>query len=179
MKINGADLFKTIKPDFFQEDSIRSLPPENIYVEQVMDLHTYDPEALELTCPAHITFGLYQGDMESLHETIRLVEEDWTADYNEGDSVYCAFDGDKVVSFCLLDDFGEYNGLRLGAPGCVGTIPEYRKQGIGLKMVQKATGMLKDMGYDLGYIHYTSVGHWYARLGYETILHWNAAGIVE
>ena len=59
-----------------------------------------------------------------------------------------------------------------------GTIPAYRKQGIGLKMVQNATAILKEVGYDLSYIHYTAVGHWYARLGYQTILRWNSQGIV-
>ncbi|MBR5226313.1 MAG: GNAT family N-acetyltransferase, partial [Clostridia bacterium] len=70
-------------------------------------------------------------------------------------------------------------GLRIGAPGCVGTIPAYRRQGIGLKLVQNATAILKQRGYDLSYIHYTGVGHWYARLGYQTILKWNAQGIME
>ena len=48
-----------------------------------------------------------------------------------------------------------------------------------LKMVQLATGRLKDMGYDLSYIHYTAVGHWYARLGYQTLVKWNCRGLVE
>jgi GNAT superfamily N-acetyltransferase len=87
-------------------------------------------------------------------------------------------DGERVVSFCLLDDFGTYKGLRIGAPGCVGTIPAYRKQGIGLKMIQNATAIFQKCGYDLGYIHYTGVGHWYARLGYETLVKWNCNGIL-
>ena len=45
-------------------------------------------------------------------------------------------------------------------------------------MVQNATAILKARGYDLGYIHYTSVGHWYAHLGYRTVLKWNCQGSV-
>ena len=48
----------------------------------------------------------------------------------------------------------------------------------GLRMVQLATEELKRMGYDLSYIHYTSVGHWYARLGYETVVRWNRDGVM-
>lgn len=178
MTLNYADLFNTIQPGFFQQEHIRSLPAEQVFEEQIIDLHTWQPGQPELPCPAGITFGVFQGDIAALHAAVRQVEDDWVAYFNEGDRVYCAFDGDKVVSFCLLDQYGQYEGLRIGAPGCVGTIPAYRKQGIGLKMVQNATAILKEEGYDLSYIHYTAVGHWYARLGYQTILRWNSQGIV-
>ena len=178
MILNYADLFNTLQPGFFQQEHIRSLPAEQVFEEQIIDLHTWQPGQSELPCPAGITFGFYQGDIAALHAAVRQVEDDWVEYFNEGDRVYCAFDGDKVVSFCLLDQFGQYAGLRIGAPGCVGTIPAYRKQGIGLKMVQNATAILKEEGYDLSYIHYTAVGHWYARLGYQTILRWNSQGIV-
>lgn len=178
MILNYADLFSTLQPGFFQQEHIRSLPAEQVFEEQIIDLHTWQPGQSELPCPAGITFGFYQGDIAALHAAVRQVEDDWVEYFNEGDRVYCAFDGDQVVSFCLLDQFGQYADLRIGAPGCVGTIPAYRKQGIGLKMVQNATAILKEEGYDLSYIHYTAVGHWYARLGYQTILRWNSQGIV-
>lgn len=178
MILNYADLFNTLQPGFFQQEHIHSLPAEQVFEEQIIDLHTWQPGQSELPCPAGITFGFYQGDIAALHAAVRQVEDDWVEYFNEGDRVYCAFDGDQVVSFCLLDQFGQYAGLRIGAPGCVGTIPAYRKQGIGLKMVQNATAILKEEGYDLSYIHYTAVGHWYARLGYQTILRWNSQGIV-
>ena len=177
--MNYAAMFHALQPGFFEKDYIRSLPPEHIFDEQVLELHTFQEDAVQLNCPAHITFGLYSGDVAALQEAVRLVDEDWVQYFQHGDKVFCAFDGEQVVSFCILDDFGEYEGLRVGAPGCVGTIPAYRKQGIGLKMVQKATAILKAQGYDLGWIHYTHVGHWYARLGYKTVVRWNAKGIVE
>ena len=110
---------------------------------------------------------------------VREVEDDWAQWFGKGDRVFCAFDGDKVASFCLLDSFGEADGKKVGAPGCVGTVPAYRKQGIGLRMVQKATAILREQGYDLSWIHYTAVGHWYAKLGYKTVVRWNCKGIVE
>ena len=176
--MNYAAMFHALQPGFFEKDYIRSLPPEDIFDEQVLDLHTWQ-EGEPVPCPAHITFGFYKGDAAALQETVRLVDEDWVQWFGKVDRVFCAFDGDRVASFCILDDFGEYEGLRVGAPGCVGTIPAYRKQGIGLKMVQKATAILKDEGYDLSWIHYTHVGHWYAKLGYTTVVRWNCKGIVE
>lgn len=179
MNINYAEMFAALHPGFFDAEGIRNLPPEHIFDEQVLDLHTFSAQDVKIDCPAHITFGRFKGDMAALQAAVREVDEDWVQYFQQGDQVYCAFDGDRVVSFCLLDEFGCYEGLRIGGPGCVGTIPGYRKQGIGLKMVQKGTGILKEQGFDLSWIHYTHVGHWYARLGYRTVVRWNCKGIVE
>ena len=177
--INYADLFSHIQPDFFNKDYIRSLPPEHIFDEQVLPLADYSPDAVTVAVPAHITYGLFHSDHEALLEAVRAVDEDWAQWFQPGDRIFAAFDGEQVVSFCLLDDFGEYQGLRIGAPGCVGTVPAYHKQGIGLRMVQLATQVLKEDGYDLSWIHYTSVGHWYAPLGYRTVVRWNCHGLVD
>ena len=59
------------------------------------------------------------------------------------------------------------------------TLPEYRRQGIGLKMVQNVTAILKAEGYDLSYIHFTGVGRWYEKLGYHTTLRWSRDGVVD
>lgn len=178
MAINYTDMFNALHPGFLDTEGIRSLPPEEIFEEQILDLHAFSSAAVKVNCPEHITFGMYHGDMEALRQAVALVDKDWVAYFNKNDSVYCAMDGDKVVSFCLLDKFGEYQGLRIAGPGCVGTIPSARGQGIGLKMVQNATEILKAQGYDLSYIHYTHVGRWYAKLGYETIVRWSANGIL-
>ena len=47
------------------------------------------------------------------------------------------------------------------------------------KIREGIVSILKDEGYDLSWIHYTAVGHWYAKLGYETVVRWNCKGIVE
>ncbi len=178
MHIDYADLFRHIQPDFFQQEHIRALPPEEVFVEQVLTLADYAPDAVDIPVPAHITYGVFTGDHALLTEAVRAVDEDWAPYFQPGDRIFVAMDGDKVASFCLLDDFGEYMGLKIGAPGCVGTVPAYRRRGIGLRMVQLATQQLKDDGYDLSWIHYTAVGHWYARLGYKTVLRWNCRGII-
>lgn len=177
MEFDAIDLFRTVHPGFFEKEYIRCLPEEEVYEEQILNLHTFSPTAVSISCPAQIRFGLYQGDMAPLHAAVHSVDESWVRYYTSNALIYCAFDAERIVSFCLLDDFGTYKGLKIGAPGCVGTIPQYRRQGIGLKMVQSATAVFKERGYDLAYIHYTGVGHWYARLGYKTLLKWNARGI--
>lgn len=173
-----AEMFHALQPGFFDKPYIRELPEEYIFDEQIIDLHTWQ-EGESVPCPDHITFGFYKGDIEALQSAVREVDADWVQWFGEGDRVYCAFDGGKVVSFCIVDEFGEADGKKVGAPGCVGTVPAYRRQGIGLRMVQKATAILKAEGYDLSWIHYTHVGHWYARLGYKTVVRWNCKGIVE
>ncbi|MBQ7848969.1 MAG: GNAT family N-acetyltransferase [Clostridia bacterium] len=176
--LDYVDLFHHTHPDFFAQPHIRALPSEYIFDEQVLLLADFDPNALDIPVPAYITYGLYTGDHTTLLAAVRDVDEEWAQWFQPDSRTFVAMDGDKVVSFCLLDDFGEYQGLRIGAPGCVGTVPAYRKQGIGLRMIQLATQMLKDDGYDLSWIHYTHVGHWYARLGYQTVVRWNSRGIV-
>lgn len=172
-------MFHQFHPRFFEEKSIRSMPKEEVFEEQILDLRGFDPTSVKLTCPENITFGMYAGDMEALRRAVALVDDDWVQYFSDGDDIYCAFDGGKVVSFCLLDEFGVHEGIRVSGPGCVGTVPAYRGKGIGLKLVQNATAILKERGYDLSYIHYTHVGPWYAKLGYETVLRWCADGFAE
>ena len=106
------------------------------------------------------------------------MEEDWVQYFGEKSRVYCAFDGEAIASFCIMDDWGMHDGLRISGPGCVGTVPAYRKKGIGLEMVRRATIMLKEEGFDLSWIHYTHIGPWYEKLGYRTVLRWNGKGFI-
>jgi len=177
--MNYRAYFNQIFPGFFERDSIRSMPEEVVAEELILDLHTYNAEKYPLTCPEHISFGWFKGDVKQLKDAVREVDDTWVEYFNEGDRVYCAFDGEKVVSFCIADSFGEYQGLKVGGPGCVGTIPSYRRQGIGLKMVQNATLILKKEGYDISHIHYTGVGPWYMHMGYKPVLKWNCKGFVD
>ena len=178
-QLDYKDYFNHLFPGFFEREYIRNLPEKNVAEELVIDLRDFSAEDIKLSCPEHITFGMYDGDIGALHAAIREVEEGWVEYFNKGDRIYCAFDGGKVVSFCLVNDFGVYDGLKVGGPGCVGTIPAYRRQGIGLKMVQNATVILQKDGYDISHIHYTAVGPWYAHMGYRTVLRWNCKGFVE
>lgn len=176
--MNYTELFNSLHPGFFQEESIRTLPEDWVFSELVMDLHGDLPHVM----PPHglngITFGEYHGELAALRNAVFQVDEDWVQYFREGYRFYCAYDGEKIIAFCSLSDMGRFQGLRIGGPGCVGTIPEYRRQGIGLEMVRLATETLRQEGFDLSWIHYTHLAHWYQRLGYQPVLRWNSGGIL-
>ena len=180
---DSIELFDSLFPHFFERDSIRAIPDDNICEEMLLDLHSFSPDAVKIDIPDGITFGFFRGNMDDLRRAVAEVDEGWVQYYNDPAHAFCAFDGDRVVSFCDVDEMGTVPFLgktaKIGGPGCVGTIPAYRRRGIGLRMVQLATGILKDRGFDYGFIHYTGVAHWYAKLGYETILRWNGKGFVD
>ena len=176
-KIDGKDLFQALYPNFLEQESIRSLPPDWVYDEQVLDLRTWSPGP-DLPCPEQISFGIWQGDLETIHRSVSQVIPEWVPLYKPSGRVFCATDRGEIASFCLLEEMGEYRGLRVAGPGCVGTVPAYRKMGIGLRMIQLATDILRREGFDLSYIHYTGVPNWYARLGYQTSVRWNSRGII-
>lgn len=163
--------------NFFEADYIKKLSKDEIFSELIIKLSDYEADPERISCPENITFG-YISDHKALKEAIEKVETDWLQYFEEDAKVFGAFDNEKIVSFCVLDDMGTHFGLHISGPGCVGTIPEYRGHQIGLKMVLLATKLLKDEGYDLSYIHYTAIDHWYEKLGYETVVKWNGDGIV-
>ena len=177
--MNYAELFYSRHPGFFQEESIRALPEDWVFTELVMDLRGDLPDVSLPRCADGIAFGEYHGELAALREAVRQVDECWVQYFQEGYRYYCAFDGDRIIAFCHLDDMGWFEGLHIGGPGCVGTIPEYRKRGIGLEMVRLATETLRQDGLDLSWIHYTHLANWYMKLGYQPVLQWNSRGILQ
>lgn len=175
---DGRALFASMHPGFFE----RFAPDgdESVYEEMILGLAGYAHAAKDME---GVTFGLYEGDIAPLLQSVREVDEDWAQYYTPESSVYCAMADGRVVSFCLLDDMGEHEVdgrmARIAGPGCVGTIPAYRRRGVGLEMVARGTQILRERGYDYSYIHYTGVAPWYAKLGYRTILRWNKRGETE
>lgn len=169
-------LFNDMHPGFFEKEHIRNIPGDRVYEEMVLDLRAARPALVERV--GDIRFGTWSGDIDALRAIVRRVEDGWPPIFKPGDEVYCGFDGDRIASFCLVEDMGAHQGAKFGGPGCVGTLPEYRRRGIGLRMVENVTRILQDRGYDYSYIHYTGVAPWYAKLGYRTILRWNAKGLM-
>lgn len=177
--MNYTELFHSLHPGFFQKESIRALPGEWVFTELVMDLRKDLPDVTQPHCPPGITFGEYHGELAALRDAVRQVDEDWVQYFKEGSRFYCAFDGKMITAFCSLADMGRFGGLHIGGPGCVGTIPEFRRRGIGLEMVRLATETLRRDGFDLSWIHYTHLAHWYSKLGYQPVLRWNSGGILQ
>ena len=111
-----AEMFHALQPGFFDKEYIRTLPEDEVFDEQIIDLHDWQ-EGEPVPCPEHITFGFYQGDAETLQAAVREVDDDWAQWFGKTDRVFCAFDGARIASFCLLDAFGEADGKKVGAPG--------------------------------------------------------------
>ena len=171
-----SDLFDGLFPGFIQ--GTKDMPESQIFTELILDLRKEEPKQAG-ACSDAITFGEYHGEIGTLRKAVSQVEADWVQYFGEWSRVFCAFDQDEIAAFCILSDFGTHDNLKVGGPGCVGTIPKYRKKGIGLEMVRRATNILKKEKYDISWIHYTHIENWYKKLGYETVLKWNADGIVN
>ncbi len=146
------------------------------YEEMKGDLTRFQADDFDLPVPPGVSFGWYRGPIEPLHEAVAAVDESWVKYYGPDSPTYCAMLDGEIASFCnaeIWENCLASNGKnKVGAPGCVGTVPKYRRMGIGLKMVALACEELKKQGCDTCFIHYTGVGHWYARLGIQPFLTW-------
>lgn len=178
MDMDYKALFEDINPDFFERENIRSIPEMHVFAELVLDLRTEKPLPSPNPYPAGIRFGVYQGQIGKLREAVGQVNAGWVPLFKENDRAFCAFDGEKIAAFCSLLDWGRHLGLHISGPGCVGTVPEYRERGIGMEMIRRATKVLIEEEYDLSWIHYTHIRHWYEKLGYKTVLMWNSRGLL-
>ncbi|MDE6580626.1 MAG: GNAT family N-acetyltransferase [Ruminiclostridium sp.] len=181
-KQEGILLFNSLYPKFFEEPYIQNLPSEWIFDEMILELENFDPLKYDRKLDDGISFGYYQGNIDEIKRAVEKVDEDWVQYYDPTQRIYCGYADGKVVSFCMIADLGVHsiNGrkVKVGGPGCVGTIPQYRDKGIGLTMVKNVTQILKEEGYDYSYIHYTSEAAWYEKLGYQTSIRWTGKGIL-
>lgn len=179
-KQEAITLFNRMHPGFFEQEHIQSMSEDWIFDEMMLKLDEFDKHRYEKTLDASVTFGFFEGNRAELLNAVEQVEPGWVQFFAGESRVFCGYLDGKVVSFCIVENMGTYsiNGktLKIGGPGCVGTLPEYRDKGIGLMMVKKATQILKDEGYDYSYIHYTYVAQWYEKLGYKTVLKWTKNG---
>ncbi|MCH5266417.1 MAG: GNAT family N-acetyltransferase [Lachnospiraceae bacterium] len=174
-------LFNCLYPNFFEREFVRSLPEELVFDEMILPLNEFDMHKYDKNLDDNISFGFYDSDLDKLKKEVEKVDQDWVQYYNGKLRIYCGYVDGKVASFCLVEDKGIYNidgsEIKIGGPGCVGTLLEYRDKGIGLTMVKHVTQILKEEGYDYSYIHFTSVASWYERLGYKISIKWNKNGV--
>lgn len=176
------ELFNSMHPNFFEQEDIRAIPEGEVFDEMILPLGEFDGSRYDRAFNGGVSFGFYNGGLDELRKRVEKVDPDWVQYYDEEQRIYCGFINGKPVSFCTISDMGKHRfggrTFKVGGPGCVGTLPEYRGMGIGLTMVNHATRILKDEGFDIGYIHYTYVARWYEKLGYKTVLRWDRNGFV-
>ena len=156
---------------FFEK---RGYPVTDHYDEMTGDLSGFRAADFSLPVPEGVAFGWYHGNFEKMRQAVAQVDDSWPQYFNEDQPVFCATLNGEIASFCAVDEWENCllsNGHnRVGAPGCVGTVPAFRRRGIGLKMVALACEELKKQGCDTVFIHYTGVAHWYAKLGFRVFL---------
>ncbi len=178
----GMQLFNSMHPDFFERENIRNIPDKWILDEMVLSLDKFEPCIYDRKLDENISFGYYQGDISVIKKAVEKVDQDWPQYYTGKSRIYCGYIDKKIASFCMIENFGVHsiNGrkVKIGGPGCVGTLSEYRNMGIGLTMVKHVTQILKEEGYDYSYIHYTGVAPWYEKLGYKTSIKWTGKGVL-
>lgn len=143
---------------------------DGVFVEMALDLHEYQEKLPHINGGS---FGVYSGDLEKIKQLVEKVDPKWCKYFTENTTIFCGFINKDPVSFCIIttaaDSILSDDKFKIGGIACVGTVPEYRKRGIGLKMVDMATIYLKSLGCDIAYIHYTHLEKWYKKLGYETV----------
>ena len=118
--------------------------------------------------PGGVTFELTASDTAVL-EAVKSVEKAWLGVYESTDEdVLLAKMHGTIAGFCLVSAWNRFFGGRrdVGSVSCVGVLPEYRRQGIGLAMVSKALGHLSDEGCTRAELLYTSIPRWYGKLGF-------------
>jgi len=142
---------------------------DGIYAEMYIELSSYS----EKTKPvSDVEFKFFQGDIQDLKQKISIVDDSWPQYFNNPETIFCGYYKGQLASFCCVDEEVDciisQNGVKTGSIGCVGTLPEFRKKGIGLRMVDLASVYLKEKGSEICYISYTHIDKWYSKLGYKT-----------
>lgn len=175
-------LFAKMYPNHFESEAVLGLPEDSVFEEMILPLDNFDADGYNKNLSNDISFGFYNGSIAKLRKAVEKVDPDWANFFSADSKIFCGYVNGRVASFCLIDDMGVYKignrEIKVGGPGCVGTLPEYRSKGIGLTMVCKATQILKGNGFDCSYIHFTAVPAWYGKLGYRTLIKWTRGGII-
>lgn len=146
--------------------------------EMELLLDDFSASEHDLPVAGNVTFGYIDGTSEALKKAVEETVPDWVQ-YFGGSKVFCGFCGGEIASFCITEEWEPSvvsDGVhRTGAVGCVGTVPRFRRQGIGLKMVALAAEELKKQGFGKCFIHHTGVYDWYEKIGCRTVL-WELFG---
>ena len=154
----------------------RGYKASNGCIEMKMALSDFSEDKIP-PCPQDVKFGYCPEDRRTeLREAVKRVHSDWLEYFDLGSPVFTAERDGKLAGFCIVDvnadtiiSTGKNN---IGMIGCVGVLPEFRRNGIGLAMVAKAMLDVKNQGCDEAFIHFTYLDWWYGKLGFKTFLHY-------
>jgi len=145
-----------------------------------LDTATFDYDALPFPKPEGVTYRLAaEEDRVALLKAAEEVVPDWVELYRGcGDDVLLALCDGEIASFAMLNEEGGIftkQAAKHGSIGCVGTVPKYRKRGIGLDLTARAVQILKERGSDQVQLLYLVLDKWYGKVGFAiSSTHWMA-----
>lgn len=143
-------------------------------VEMGMDLKDYNIIHPTTDIPYNFVYGKSGKLYENLLKAVGEVDEEWVQYFDKDSNVYCGFKDGEIACFCLVDFDAECilsdENSKVASIGCVGTVPKFRRNGYGLRMVEYATIISKEKGCNKGFIHQTHLENWYGKLGYKTVI---------
>lgn len=142
--------------------------------EMLLELKDFSKDSYLLHGHDVAEYGWYDGTIEDIQRAVAHVDENWVQYFTNPENIYVAQVDGKIASFCLVD-INCQNYLtdkygKVGMPGCVGTVPEFRNKGIALEMIANVTEHLKLQGMNISFIYFTGVAEWYKKIGYRTFL---------
>ena len=173
----GKALSMSVGTTFSIFDAIKGYNPERAWrlyllasAGMGMDISGFEP----LLPDTDITYDFLSGKYEELKKAVASVDEEWVQYFSEDSSIYCGFKDGEIACFCLVDFDAECilsdENSKVASIGCVGTVPKFRRNGYGLKMVENATLISKEKGCNKSFIHQTHLEGWYGKLGYKTVI---------
>lgn len=166
----GVPMFCEETVHFFEK---RGYKADEISVDMSMPLGTFSKDKCSIrSCAGDVSFRyVTPEEHEQLLSAVKQAEPDWTH-YFEHTScpVLVAVENGEILGFCIVDPDGAPLFADTGEIGCVGVIPSARKRGIGLQMVAAATEELQRKGCKNGFLGFTYLEHWYAKLGYRACI---------
>lgn len=144
-------------------------------IEMKLALENVELSKVSVSIPKDVRFCYFsEQDRQPLYDAVAAVREDWVVYFLQTEHVFVAYQGNKIVSFAILDfdcdNVLSRAGEKIGSIGCVGTVPKSRKNGTGIALVALATEELKKHHCAESFIHWTYLESWYGKLGYETFL---------
>ena len=107
-KLNFSKMFMDMHPGFFEKEYIKNIGDGREYKELILWASDIEKTNIPIEVPDNITFGMYEGDFEAFLSEVRRVDTGWAEIYKPGDRIYCGFDGEKIASFCMLEDMGTW-----------------------------------------------------------------------
>ena len=144
-----------------------------------MELKLGDFTVPDYEIPYDAQYGFFDGSIDELRRAVAEVDEEWVQYFNEDGLFFCCFVNGEIASFCIIGEDEDCllsdASTKTGSIGCVGTVPKFRRRGLGLHMVALGAHWLKERGCDNVFIHYTHLEGWYGKLGAETFLRFSPA----